>query len=213
LQSAISFIAKKNFRGSKCLECHGVDENSVLGSVSIIADIKPDQDELQSINRWLWLGQIVLQIALFLVIGAIVRRQPLSLGAEPAQATQLTQSVASGDLCTPIDVRDGDKESMMAQLRLMQSSLSSIVARVSSGSEGVAIASQEISEGNDNLSAHTEQQAAALEETASSMDQLGATVRQNADSARESNQLTLNVRDTVPRTPYLYVRLPPRFFF
>jgi methyl-accepting chemotaxis protein len=88
---------------------------------------------------------------------------------------------------------------MMAQLGLMQSSLSSIVARVRSGSEGVAIASQEIAEGNHDLSARTEQQAAALEESASSMEQLGATVRQNADSAREANQLALNATQVAER--------------
>jgi methyl-accepting chemotaxis protein len=169
-----------------------VDENAVLGAISITSDIQTDKDEIRSINRWIWLGQVAVQIALFFVIGAIVRRQLRSLGAEPAQATQLAQSVAGGDLCTPIHIRSGDKESMMAQLGLMQSSLSGIVSRVRSGSEGVAIASQEIAEGNHDLSARTEQQAAALEETASSMEQLGATVRQNAESAREANQLAMN---------------------
>jgi methyl-accepting chemotaxis protein len=199
LRSVIPYIAKKSFRGSKCLECHGVDENTVLGAISITSDIRPDKDEINSINQWLWLGQFALQIALFFVIGAIVRRQLRSLGAEPAQATQLAQSVASGDLCTPIHIRDGDKDSMMAQLGLMQSSLSGIVSRVRSGSEGVAIASQEIAEGNHDLSARTEQQAAALEETASSMEQLGATVRQNAQSASEANQLAMNATQVAER--------------
>jgi methyl-accepting chemotaxis protein len=199
LRVVVPYIAKQNFRGSKCLECHGVDENAVLGAISITSDIQSDKDEIRSLNRWLWLGQIALQITLFFVIGAIVRRQLQSLGAEPAQATQLAQSVASGDLCTPIHVRDGDKDSMMAQLGLMQSSLSGIVSRVRSGSEGVAIASKEIAEGNNDLSARTEQQAAALEETASSMEQLGATVRQNAQSAREANQLAMHATQVAER--------------
>ena len=199
LRAVIPYIAKKDFRGSKCLECHGVDENAVLGAISITSDIQSDKNEIQSINRWIWLGQIVVQIALFFVIGAIVRRQLRSLGAEPAQATQLAQSVAAGDLRTPIHVRDGDKDSMMAQLGLMQTSLSGIVSRVRSGSEGVAVASQEIAEGNHDLSARTEQQAAALEETASSMEQLGATVRQNAQSAREANQLAMNATQVAER--------------
>jgi methyl-accepting chemotaxis protein len=192
LRTVIPYIAKKDFRGSKCLECHGVDENAVLGAISITSDIKADKNDIRSINQWLWMGQLGVQIALFFVIGFIVRRQLRSLGAEPAQATALAQSVAAGDLCTPIHVRDGDSDSMMAQLGLMQGSLSGIVARVRRGSEGVAIASQEIADGNNDLSARTEQQAAALEETASSMEQLGATVRQNAESAREANQLAMN---------------------
>ena len=199
LRVVVPVIAKKNFRGSKCLGCHGVDENAVLGAISITSDIQSDKDDIRSINRWLWLGQTAVQFALFFVIGAIVRRQLRSLGAEPAQATQLAQNVASGDLCTPIHVRDGDKDSMMAQLGLMQGSLSGIVSRVRSGSEGVAIASQEIAEGNNDLSARTEQQAAALEETASSMEQRGATVRQNAQSASEANQLAMHATQVAER--------------
>lgn len=192
LRVVIPYIAKKNFRGSKCLECHGVDENTVLGVVSITSNIKADKDDIRGINQWLWAGQLFIQIALFFVIGFIVRRQLRSLGAEPAQATALAQSVAAGDLCTPIRVRSGDTVSMMAQLGRMQESLSGMVTRVRRGSEGVAIASQEIADGNNDLSARTEQQAAALEETASSMEQLGATVRQNAASAQEANQLAMN---------------------
>jgi methyl-accepting chemotaxis protein len=199
LRAVIPYIAKKNFRGSKCLECHGVDENAVLGAISITSDIQADKDDIRSINRWLWLGQIAIQIALFFVIGAIVHRQLRALGAEPTEATALAQSVAAGDLRTPIHVRANDRESMMAQLGLMQGSLSGIVARVRSGSEGVAIASQEIAEGNHDLSARTEQQAAALEETASSMEQLGATVRQNAESARTANQLAMHATQVAER--------------
>lgn len=67
-----------------------------------------------------------------------------------------------------------------------------LVADVRKGSEGVATAAAEISEGNGDLSARTEQQASALEQTSSSMEVLGATVRQNADSAKQANQLALS---------------------
>jgi methyl-accepting chemotaxis protein len=189
LRAVIPYIARKNFRGSKCLECHGVDEGAVLGAVSITSDIQADVSSLHRLNLLLWLGQGSLQVLLFFTIGAIVRRQLRVLGAEPSEATQLAQRVAAGDLCTPIHLQAPDSQSMMAQLGLMQSSLAHIVARVRNGSEGVAIASAEIAQGNHDLSARTEQQAAALEETASSMEQLGTTVRQNAASAMEANQL------------------------
>ena len=194
LRAVIPYIAHKEFRGSKCLECHGVDEGAVLGAISVTSDIGADAADIRRINGWLWFGQALIQVALFLIIGAIVRRQLSALGAEPAEATQLAQSVAAGDLCTPIHVKPHDHTSMMAQLGQMQSSLSGIVSKVRQGSEGVATASEEIAEGNHDLSDRTEQQAAALEETASSMEQLGATVRQNAESAREANSLAMAAR-------------------
>jgi methyl-accepting chemotaxis protein len=199
LRAVIPYIAHKDFRGSKCLECHGVDEGAVLGAISISSDIAADQEGLRRINLWLWLGQGLLQLLLFFAIGAIVRRQLRELGAEPSEATQLARSVATGDLSTPLALQPQDQHSMMAQLGLMQSSLSGIVARVRQGSEGVASASQEIAVGNHDLSTRTEQQAAALEETASSMEQLGATVRQNAHAAQEANQLALRATEVAEK--------------
>ena len=199
LRAVIPYIAHKDFRGSKCLECHGVVEGAVLGAISIRSDIQADQEALRRINLWLWLGQALLQLLLYFVIGAIVHRQLRELGAEPAQATQMARSVAAGDLSTELALAPNDGHSMMAQLGRMQSSLSGIVARVRRGSEGVAIASQEIAEGNHDLSTRTEQQASALEETASSMEQLGATVRQNADSAREANRLAMQATEVAAR--------------
>ena len=60
---------------------------------------------------------------------------------------------------------------------------------VRGNAEGVATASAQISQGNNDLSGRTEQQAAALQQTAASMEQLGATVRQNADNAKQAGQL------------------------
>lgn len=35
LRAVMPYIAYKNFRGSKCLKCHGVDEGAVLGASSL----------------------------------------------------------------------------------------------------------------------------------------------------------------------------------
>ena len=59
--------------------------------------------------------------------------------------------------------------------------------------ETIATGAGEIATGNTDLSPRTEQQAAALQETASSMEQLTGTVRQNADNARQANQLAVRL--------------------
>jgi methyl-accepting chemotaxis protein len=57
----------------------------------------------------------------------------------------------------------------------------------------VATASVEIAQGNSDLSARTENQASALEQTAASMQELNSAVQKNAESARQANQLAMNV--------------------
>ncbi len=199
LRAVIPSIAMKSFRSSKCLGCHGVDEGSVLGLVSVTVDIKEDLAHIQKLTNWLWAGQVVLQIVLFFVIGLIVRRSLRQLGAEPGEAVSLAQSVAHGDLSHAIALKPGDSDSMMAQFKYMQENLAKIVWDVRQGAEGVATASIQIAQGNSDLSARTEHQASALEQTAASMEQLDTTVKQNADSARQANQLAKSASNVAIR--------------
>ena len=53
----------------------------------------------------------------------------------------------------------------------------------------VQTASGEIARGNTDLSARTEQASASLQQTAASMEEMSATVRNNADAARQAEQL------------------------
>ncbi len=136
----------------------------------------------------------LLGTALFLGMGlawAITRHLMRQLGGEPAMAVSILGSVAEGDLSTVVPLRAGDSSSLMARLAAMQRSLSDTVSQVRSGSEGVATASSQIAQGNQDLSSRTEQQASALQQTAATMDELGSTVRNNADNARQANQLAL----------------------
>jgi methyl-accepting chemotaxis protein len=189
LRAVLPFLAFKEFRTSRCLECHAVPEGSVLGAVSITTDVSADLSRIAQLDRLIWLGQAVLQVVLVFVIGFIVRRQLRALGAEPRDAANVARSVAAGDLTQPIRLARGDTRSLMAHLSSMQEDLTKLVARVRQDSEGVAAASSEIAQGNQDLSARTQRQACALEETAASMEELTSTVKQNAESAREANRL------------------------
>ncbi len=138
---------------------------------------------------------VLVGLALLASLGlavAITRNLLRQLGGEPAAAVNVARAVAAGDLSTPIQLKNGDSSSLMAQLQAMQGSLARTVSQVRSGSENVATASSQIAQGNHDLSGRTEQQAASLQQTAATMDELGSTVRNNADNARQANQLALN---------------------
>jgi methyl-accepting chemotaxis protein len=139
-----------------------------------------------------WIVAAVLGCALLLGVGLsllITRRLLSQLGGEPGTAVAVARAVAQGDLTTTIAARPGDTHSLMACLQAMQRSLVDAVAHVRQGSDQVATASMQIAQGNQDLSARTEQQASALQQTAATMDALGKAVHQNADSARQANQL------------------------
>jgi len=106
------------------------------------------------------------------------------------QAIEASKAVAQGDLNHPIPRGGKDEVAvLLGSLSDMQVSLAKVVTHVRQGSESVATASVQISQGNHDLSGRTEEQASALEETAASMEELSSTVKQNADNARQANQL------------------------
>ena len=149
-------------------------------------DVHEIEIEAAATRNWL-VGLVVGVIARLLVfswhVAAVLRRRV-------AVSQAAAERVRDGDFTQP--VRDDGMDEFSALLQAMQdmqASLSRIVSEVRGNAEGVATASAQIAQGNQDLSQRTEEQASALEETAASMEQLGATVKQNADNARQANQL------------------------
>jgi methyl-accepting chemotaxis protein len=108
------------------------------------------------------------------------------------ELSQLLQAIASGDLSVRMH---GDFHGVFATMRddanATAEQLAAIVGRIQNAAASINVASSEIAAGNDDLSRRTEQQAASLEETAASMEELTSTVKQNAEHARQANQLAV----------------------
>ena len=152
-----------------------------------------DSGELQAaLTRAVALNWGVLLAGI--VLGVVIAMRMSKGIITPIQrAAAVAESIASGDLSNPINATRLDEVGLMlGSLSKMQDNLAKIVASVRQGSEGVATASAEIAQGNNDLSVRTENQASALQETASKMGELGATVKQNADSAHQANQLAMS---------------------
>lgn len=72
IRVVVPFIASSSFRGTNCLACHHVEENSVNGVASIIIDLKKEDDFLNNLSIFLWAGQLGIQILLFFVIAVVM---------------------------------------------------------------------------------------------------------------------------------------------
>ncbi|WP_310740076.1 methyl-accepting chemotaxis protein [Aquincola tertiaricarbonis] len=137
------------------------------------------------------LGLLAAGIGLLAGLGGwlmvvITRTTTRSVGA----ALQLAQSVAEGDLTTPLPPASRDEVGQLLQaLDRMRRQLSQVVQAVRGNAESVSTASTQIATGNLDLSSRTEQQASALQQTAASMEELGSTVRLNAEHARHADEL------------------------
>jgi methyl-accepting chemotaxis protein len=130
---------------------------------------------------------------------AITRRLVGALGAEPAELGSMARRVAGGDLGALRGAADAPRGSVLASMSAMQQQLVGLIGQVRASAEGIATASAQIAQGNQDLSGRTEQQAAALQETAAAMDQLGSAVHHNADNARTANELALGASGVAVR--------------
>ncbi|OAX56603.1 methyl-accepting chemotaxis protein [Xanthomonas graminis] len=109
-----------------------------------------------------------------------------------AELSRLLRAIAAGDLTVRMS---GEFRGVFSQMRddanATASQLAQIVGSIQTSAASIKGAASEIAAGNQDLSQRTEQQAANLEETAASMEELTSTVKQNADGARQANQLAI----------------------
>ncbi|MHB1052938.1 MAG: methyl-accepting chemotaxis protein [Thiobacillus sp.] len=146
-----------------------------------------------AIARNISIAVILFGVLLAGVIGSLLVR---AISRPLCRAVRFAEGVAAGDLTQNIEVSANDETGQLMQaMKDMNASLVNIVGQVRTGTETIALASREIASGNADLSARTESQASSLEETASSMEELTSTVKQNAENARQANQLVASTAD------------------
>ncbi|NOT98528.1 MAG: methyl-accepting chemotaxis protein, partial [Sideroxydans sp.] len=166
----------------------------------IAALSKLQEDEARSVyeqaqSRYVMTRDITIAVSLFamaisILIGWLVSSSiTRQLGGEPYYAAEVVRQVAEGDLSVQVQLRQGDNNSLLLDLKHMVEKLHLVVDEVRNNTDTITTAAHQIASGNSDLSQRTEEQASTLEETASSMEQLTATVKQNAENAKHANQL------------------------
>ena len=170
-----------------------------------MANKRAEADEGVASNRVdaaSWELPAVLVLALVASIGValhILRSLFRQLGGDPAVAAGLAHRIATGDLTVGIDLRQGDKSSLLYAMQVMRDKLAQLVAHARNSAETISSASSQIAVGNQDLASRTSEQATSLEQTASSMQGLTEVVTRNADRALQANELAANAGDTVRR--------------
>jgi len=140
LRAVIPFIASHDFKGTDCLSCHNVKVGSVNGAANIVLDLTDETEMINSINRWLWLGQLFLQIILFFVIDKMLRSftRPVAKLEEVMTAMQ-----ADGDLSRRVDIQGTDEIGRMANaFNALADGLQKSVNQVKEGQDKLRLSAQ-----------------------------------------------------------------------
>ncbi|OHC91301.1 MAG: hypothetical protein A3J87_02565 [Sideroxydans sp. RIFOXYB12_FULL_59_6] len=140
LRAVFPFIASFNYKGTDCLSCHDVRDGSVNGAANIVLDLTEEFSLIRSINVWLWIGQLLLQLVLFFMIDVVIRSftDPLNKLQHVMSAMQ-----EDGDLSRRVDIKSRDEIGKMADaFNALASSLQASVEQVSKGQAQLKLAAE-----------------------------------------------------------------------
>ena len=157
---------------------------------SVSASIVSTADELKrQAQRDLWWYLAIAVVAAVIAIGMailIVRTM-----TRPLQRALVSIAERGDDLTQRLPVPGSDELSRLYQaVNDASAQTEQLIAEMKRNAQSVALASNEIAQGNQDLAQRTEEQSASLVQTASSMEQMTATVRQNADNAHQAQRMT-----------------------
>ncbi len=162
--------------------------------------IAVDRDEvtasLTTIQRESILITLVSLIITALIAGLVFNQQLRRL----AILRDALEDVASGegDLTRRLEVRGGDELAQIsAAFNRFVEKLSGVLLRVREGANNIALASSEISGGNNDLASRTDEQAASLEETAATLEELTSTLSNTASNTEQARQFVSGVASAV----------------
>lgn len=119
-----------------------------------------------------------------------------AISAPVAETRDAMTALANGDLQRLVE---GNYQGEFAVLRdavnTSCGNLRDMVTKIRESARSISTSAGEIAKGNQDLSSRTEEQASSLQETAAAMEELTGTVKQNADNARQANQLAVGARE------------------
>ena len=160
----------------------------------VVAEV-PEAEVLDNVTKSATISALVAGLVgggIGMVIIFLISR---AIAAPVSRAAAMLEEIASGngDLSRRMAVESEDEiGALAAAFNRFVSSLNVTIGQVRDSTGMIAAASGEIASGNLDLSNRTEAQASSLEETAAAMEELTSTVKQNADNARQANQLVVS---------------------
>ena len=160
---------------------------------SVSASIVSTADELKrQAQRDLWWYLAIAVVTAVIAIGmAILIVRTIT---RPLQRAFVSIAERGDDLTQRLPVPGSDELSRLYQaVNDASAQTEQLIAEMKRNAQSVALASNEIAQGNQDLAQRTEEQSASLVQTASSMEQMTATVRQNADNAHQAQRMTGDV--------------------
>jgi methyl-accepting chemotaxis protein len=136
-----------------------------------------------------------IALALFLVGRNIMNM----LGGEPAYAVQITRRIAAGDLTSEVQCAPGDRDSLLAGMKDMQTTLRTMIAEIVGGAERLASASDQLLGASEEVAHSARQQSEAASAMAAAVEEMTVSIDQVSHNAGEAHGISQEAGATSER--------------
>ena len=164
----------------------------VVGSGIYIDDI--DAIFRQNAIKFLAWGLLIggfIAISLTLVSRNLIR----TLGGDPLYASQITRRIAAGDLTTEVECATGDTSSVLAGMKEMQQTLRTMINEIVRGAEQLSSASEQLLHASEDVAARSRQQSESASAMAAAVEEMTVSIDQVAENAREAHTISVHAGD------------------
>ncbi len=120
----------------------------------------------------------------------IIRAVTRPLGGEPDEAKAAVSRIARGDLTQDIALKQGDSDSLLADMKQMQKALRGMIGALKANADGVASAAHQLSSASEQLAIGTSRQSESASGMAAAVEQMTVSINHVSDSANEARQVT-----------------------
>jgi methyl-accepting chemotaxis protein len=176
--------------------------SGILNDINSV--LKKDIDEINAsvvseTGTFIWVVMIITVIGLLisLLFGFLVRR---SITAPVNDLVDMSKDIAQGegDLTKRIMVAGKDElGDLSTWFNMFLERLNNMVSEIKKHAANINVSSQEMALGNQDLSNRTNQQSSSLEETATAMEEINSIVQNNAEDAKNANEITQKAQNSV----------------
>ena len=206
------YVASRDFHGTDCTTCHQAEGGTVLGASDVEIDLSTEIASLRTVVSMLIIGQLVLQLFLFLFIKWVIR----IFVSEPVDEIKENLSeVVNGHMTSQVDISGRDEMGeVLCSVQSTKVLLASIIDQIASVSGNIderakhlSDAMTKVAESSQTQSGAASSMAAAVKEMTASIDQIAentGTVRSISDNsailASEGGKIVQNVVNDMAKT-------------
>src|SRR5512135_1955708 len=186
--------ASKDFHGTgtNCLQCHVTEDGAVIGAVTVSLDMTSEYNAMSKASAVLWVGQIVVQLVLFFVIGWLINQ--VTRPTRELQQIMLAMQ-ADGDLSRRAVVHNKDEVGQTAvAFNALIDNFSAIIRQVLDGVHKINDTTSHIAATSSEVASSSRAQSEAVSSTATAVGAVTASINsvaQNTSVVRELSEKSL----------------------